>query len=344
MNETANSSPEALRQTFRRERARELTSRRRARARETHTRDNLHESVSNRMVVTETMAFEPATGSLEAGRSAGLEAIAERRRTGAPETAPAPVTPGQPLDAYWASFGTSLDRARARADDFTIERIIGTDDRVQVTANENYPWRSICSLLLTAQDGTNWIGTGWLVSPRLVLTAGHCVYMHDEGGWASQIEVIPGRDGSERPFGSVIARDYRSVRGWTESRDRDYDYGAILLPPERRYGDELGWFGFTARDDDHLEGITLNLSGYPGDKPGTQWFHSRTVKDVDERQITYEIDTMGGQSGAPVWEYTADGSRYGVAIHTWGTSVSNGATRITREVFDNIVAWVGLVP
>jgi hypothetical protein len=39
-----------------------------------------------------------------------------------------------------------------------------------------------------------------------------------------------------------------------------------------------------------------------------------------------------------------DGSRYGLAIHTWGTSTSNGATRITSDVFDNIVAWAGEVP
>ena len=41
---------------------------------------------------------------------------------------------------------------------------------------------------------------------------------------------------------------------------------------------------------------------------------------------------------------TSDGSRYGLAIHTWGTSVHNGATRIIGEVFDNIVHWVSEVP
>src|SRR5207248_9320300 len=72
-----------------------------------------------------------------------------------------------------------------------LELIIGSDDRVLVTNNELYPWRCVCSLLITAQSGTMYLGTGWLVSPRVVLTAGHCVYMSDEGGWASQIEVIP---------------------------------------------------------------------------------------------------------------------------------------------------------
>ena len=45
----------------------------------------------------------------------------------------------------------------------------------------------------------------------------------------------------------------------------------------------------------------LNMSGYPGDKGGSeQWFMSKTAKSVSERVITYEIDSMGGQSGAPV--------------------------------------------
>ena len=61
-------------------------------------------------------------------------------------------------------------------------------------------------------------------------------------------------------------------------------------------------------------------------------------------QITYEIDTWGGQSGSPVWEMAADGSRYGVAIHSWGTEVNNGAARITKDVFDNIVMWSGQAP
>ncbi len=239
---------------------------------------------------------------------------------------------------------------RAKISYVALESIIGTtDERVRVTNNDVYPWRCISSLLITANTGTVYIGTGWLVSPRVLLTAGHCVYMSDEGGWVTQIEVIPGRDADERPFGSVIAQDFRSVTGWTQDHDSDYDYGAILLPSDKRYGDDLGWFGYASRDDDYLRGITLNLAGYPGDGgpdgiDGTQWYDSRTVKDVHEKQITYEIDTYGGQSGAPVWEMDAESNRYGVAVHTWGTSLNNGGTRITSEVFDNIVSWAGQAP
>lgn len=307
-----------------------------------------HTSDSNRAPLTETRKFDPSFG--EKGRSLAptIEKIAALRSE-RPETVPAPgVIHGRPIDAYWGSFGTAVERAaaRARLEMKALEVILGTDDRVRVTNNELYPWRCICSLLITANTGAQYVGTGWLVAPRLLLTAGHCVYMSDENGWVSQIEVVPGRNADARPFGAAVATDFRSVTGWTKDGNSDYDYGVIILPADKPLGNQLGWFGYAARPDDYLRGITLNLSGYPGDGgpshiDGTQWFHSRAVRDVLEKQLTYEIDTYGGQSGSPVWEMTSDGSRYGVAIHTFGTAVNNGGTRVTGEVFNNVVSWAG---
>ena len=226
-----------------------------------------------------------------------------------------------------------------------MEVVIGTDERSQVGDTSVYPWRSIASLRITAQDGTGWIGTGWLVGPRILLTAGHCVYMSDHGGWAQQIEVIPGRQGDNFPFQSCIATELRSVHGWIDSGKSEFDYGAILLPEANRYGDQLGWFGYQVRSDDNLNNLTVNISGYPGDKPnGTQWFLSGPIKNESERNFSYDIDTAGGQSGAPVWVFQNDGNRYGVGIHTNGALDGNSATRITQEVFDNVTAWRNEAP
>jgi len=294
----------------------------------------------------------PAYGSQGRGTAPTIEKIAVRPSE-RPETVPmaGQVSAGPAIDAYYGSFGSSIEKAAARAkvSYAQLESIIGTDDRVRVTNNQFYPWRCIASLLITSHNGTMYLGTGWLVAPRVLLTAGHCVHMADEGGWVTQIEVIPGRDADNRPFGSAVATDFRSTTGWTQDHNSDFDYGAILLPADKRYGEQLGWFGYASRGDDYLRGITLNLAGYPGDGgpagiDGTQWYNSRGVLDVLDKQITYEIDTFGGQSGAPVWEMTAENNRYGVAVHTFGTTVNNGGTRITSDVFDNIVLWIGQAP
>jgi len=96
------------------------------------------------------------------------------------------------------------------------------------------------------------------------------------------------------------------------------------------------------KDDNFLKNATLNLSGYPGDKGGNQqWFMARKTKSVSSRRIVYDIDTMGGQSGSPVW-YLTNGQRYAVGVHTNGVSSGNSATRIVTPVFNNLIAWKNL--
>jgi V8-like Glu-specific endopeptidase len=166
--------------------------------------------------------------------------------------------------------------------------------------------------------------------------------MHDHGGWPRSIEVIPAMNDAARPYGAGVSTSFRSVNGWINSKNSDYDYGAIILPANSRPGDRTGWFGLAVKDDNFLKNAILNLSGYPGDKGGNQqWFMSFKTKSVTARRIYYDIDTMGGQSGSPVWVYL-NGQRYAVGIHTNGHSSGNSATRIVTAVYNNLIAWKNL--
>ncbi|MDB5248319.1 MAG: hypothetical protein JWQ40_2713 [Segetibacter sp.] len=247
-------------------------------------------------------------------------------------------TETKPLDAFYASYSELKNEALQQR----REVIIGVDNRVKISPTTSYPWRAICALKITAQNGSKWIGTGWLISPRTVITAGHCVYMHDEGGWAKSIEVIPAQNDLQRPYFSGSSSYLKSVTGWTQSKNRENDYGAIILPSSFRPGDTTGYFGYSVKDDSYLMSSVLNLSGYPGDKGGDQqWFMALKPKSLSSRVITYDIDTMGGQSGAPVWIKVGD-ARYCVGIHTNGHTSGNSATRIVTAVFDNLKAWKNL--
>jgi V8-like Glu-specific endopeptidase len=227
----------------------------------------------------------------------------------------------------------------------TVATVIGADDRVKIANTSILPWRMNASLLITAKDNSTWIGTGWFIGPHTLVTAGHCVHIKNSGvpgrdGWVKSINVMPGRNGSTLPFGSVTSTNFRAVTGWTNNGDPEYDYGAILIPTQ--LGNTTGWYGFGVYTDTDLLTVTANISGYPGDKPsGTQWYHSRKVTSVGARKVYYDIDTAGGQSGSAVYRILGD-KRIGIAIHAYGVGGSsnvNSGTRITNVVYNNLVAW-----
>jgi glutamyl endopeptidase len=220
-----------------------------------------------------------------------------------------------------------------------LEVIIGTDDRVRIQKTTDVPWRRLCALRITFPTGATYRGTGFLIGPRAVATAGHCVYLHTQGGWARKIEVIPGANGAQKPYGQVEATMFRSVTGWVNSRKPESDYGCVVLPPGAFGGRNLGSFGFAAFDNDVILAQPAVLGGYPGDKPFAElWGMSRRIKAVSTKTLAYDIDTMGGQSGAPVY-IKRNGQRYVIGIHNYGAGSGNSATRVTREVYDRLLAW-----
>jgi V8-like Glu-specific endopeptidase len=185
-----------------------------------------------------------------------------------------------------------------------------------------------------------WIGTGWFVGPKLLVTAGHCVYIKNSGvsgrdGWVKKIVAMPGRDGTTLPHGSATSSSFGTVVGWANNGDAEYDYGVITLA--QPLGNSTGWFGFGNWSD--LSNVGGNISGYPGDKPaGTQWYAGRIIDSATSRKVFYDIDTAGGQSGAAVYRFH-NGGRYGIAIHAYGGTTVNSGTRINKAVFKNLKAW-----
>lgn len=312
--------------------------------------DEAGQPVSNEAVERSSrpLMFQPSFGSLGQSDDSPGEGVQEAVASmpEATETVP-PPPPEKEVDILWQSYGSDELREYVESlDQATLETIFGADDRVEVTNTAVYPWHCICSLIM--RDASNNVlgtGTGFLISPRVVLTAGHCLFLWNSHQWVHSVEVIPGRRGTHYPYGSVITRDMRSVRGWSENLDWEYDYGVVMLPEANRLGDQLGWFGYTTRSRSELRSGVVNLSGYPGDKPaGTQWFHSLAVETVNRRRFGYKIDMMAGQSGAPVWQMLSDSGRYAVGINSWESSDENSATRITSQAFDNIVRWIGEAP
>lgn len=223
----------------------------------------------------------------------------------------------------------------------TAERaVIGADGRIRINNTSSYPYSAIAEITRIDGSGT-WGCTGWFISKDTVATAGHCVHK-GRGGTSGfykpgNITVRPGRNGASTPYGSCKARRLYTVTGWSVDGSKNFDYGAIKL--DCSVGKQTGTFGYfhTAKG---LTDRPIKIFGYPCDKPsGQMWGMAGSVQASSTYKVRYTIDTFGCQSGSAVYETRNDGP-YAMAVHTYyDGGGTNSATRITREVFNNLNNW-----
>lgn len=120
-----------------------------------------------------------------------------------------------------------------------------------------YPYRTVGKLFFT-RNGSDLVGSAALISPNILLTAGHCVY---EGGWSTDLEFYPSygkravTDPAYRFRGSCAA----CWPEWANGSDYAYDYGMIWI--DAAPGNEIGWLGTLWNAP--LGGRTWEAVGYP---------------------------------------------------------------------------------
>jgi glutamyl endopeptidase len=247
-------------------------------------------------------------------------------------------------------FGKSDQRLRATAVRIGLETVIGVDERVRISDTDKLPWRMIAALRLIPRPPftSSFIGTGWFIGPKTLLTAGHCVHSpSDFGGWIGQIEVSPGRNATKFPFGTVTATRFSALEVWQNSSDPDFDIGCIHL--DQPLGDTVGYLKIASLSDGDLDNSLVNVSGYPGDRGnGTQqFFHVNRVLRTAARRVYYDVDTYGGQSGSPVWyQERPEDHPVAVAVHAYGVGATapgitaNSGPRLIPEVVATIQEWI----
>ncbi|HKQ50799.1 MAG TPA: trypsin-like serine protease [Pyrinomonadaceae bacterium] len=248
------------------------------------------------------------------------------------------------------SLGKRDRTAEPEAPD-TIFSASSSAERVRIQAAEitQSPWRKVCDLLITARDGSLHTGTAWFISPRTLVTAGHCISVFSPNspahGMVRKILVMPARNGeadaAHSPFGwvEVPREDLRVHPNWANSGNLNFDYGVIILPATAPLGEQTGVFGFGHFEDQKLAGSAPTLSGYPDNVPdGTQWVEVNPIRDLTATRVFYDIFTFGGQSGSPVF-FRNNNRQIACAVHNFGDVPFNSGVRINQDVIDQLNAW-----
>lgn len=209
------------------------------------------------------------------------------------------------------------------------DKIIGPDTRRRVTSTTNFPYRTVGRI-----TSNSWC-TGTLVGPRHVITAGHCVYDRPSKKWKSNVYFAPGQNGSKTPYGKVRYKTLLAPRGYVEKGGAEWDFAMIVLSED--IGSRTGWMAYGY--DDTMKSLSVNIAGYPADKPrGQMWRSYCKVSRLAGQRLYYPCDTYGGMSGAAAYRYL-NGERviYGIHKGSWGSS--NTGVRINKTVFEKIREW-----
>jgi len=228
--------------------------------------------------------------------------------------------------------------------------VIGLDERTRIMTTDLVPYVLICALEIESPWGM-FVGTGWYIGRKTLITAGHCVYHRTQmGGWATRITVTPGASsGSQAPRGTTRATRFSTTDTWLADLNPDYDVAAIHLDDDLLPAGAAP-FRVASLPDAELTNMLINVSGYPADKGGKQqWWARNRVRSLRPRRIFYDVDTMGGQSGAPAFILEKAGDTpLVVGVHAYGTGGTpsdlplevNSAPRITSDVLALFKQWV----
>ncbi|MCA0456385.1 MAG: S8 family serine peptidase [Chloroflexi bacterium] len=286
--------------------------------------------------------------------------------------------------------------AAAEGDKIEPLAVIGPDTRGRITNTTQSPNSAIVKIEFTS-GGFQYMCSGSLIAPLYVLTAGHCVY--DEGVYSDDIWVIPGKRGPfDEPYGYTSASIAYVPPVWVNTNTAacgfscaDVNYDWALLKLDSSFS--IPPMSISAYSDNYLKfevGTYFN-AGYPGDKcvytggtvtycpasysspqwanvvsdgqGSTQWGSAGAIDGflLSTYLIGSQIDTFGGQSGSPLYEYDNVNTKYiitGVLSHSYNTNpywyldscqstpgaqcspqyVNNFFRRVTNEMLEAIIA------
>lgn len=223
------------------------------------------------------------------------------------------------------------------------------DERVQVS--DGLPHRYACYISFK-RGWSHARGSGFLIHPRLVLTAGHNQAFYPVSRYFPWLMSYVTQ--ADLYFGSTDEQHYLSKqhirlrRGKTKFHQNAYwlkgaidrDYSLIVLPDSAVYKALGGCFEVMPVGEKGLHGAELHITGSPGDKKqGELWTSMAHNFEQNLQSLHYDIYTKGGNSGSVIWIETDSGYQ-AVGVHSRKFNDHyNGALLINQEVYDQIKAW-----
>lgn len=160
--------------------------------------------------------------------------------------------------------------------------------------------RSIGRITLRQQGRTIGYGTGFLVSPELLLTNHHVLETADIAADSFvEFDFYERQDGTTRP--TII---HRFRPGQFFLNDQRLDYAFVAIAPQSDEGLPLSdrrFIPLIAESGKVLIGEPVNVIQHPAGEPQQIAIRNNNITDVIDDFLHYAADTERGSSGSPVF-------------------------------------------
>ncbi len=190
-------------------------------------------------------------------------------------------------------------------------------------------------------------GSGFLVGPKLLVTAAHCIY--DDNNNIMPVVFYPAYDnGSSHNGKSSGWQQIYTYQSWRDNHEnRAYDLAVIEL--DWNMGDEFGWFGSQSYGTNkEMNGLSVKEYGYPKlvGNAKSQYYAQGSIQKTYDTYFHTTAVNYEGMSGGPILR-TNDNYAVGLVSalitnkNIFGnvTSFETYGRRITQDIIDLINSY-----